>query len=152
NRVCNDLGKHREIIVINDEAHHCYRSKPSAAKEKMTREEASEAKTRAEEARLWITGLEAVHRKVGVKAVFDLSATPFYLKGSGHPEGPLSPWVVPVFSLRAPIECGIVKPPRVPIADNALTGDYPKSRTLGGKTRDGLKDVRRGRDDAHKPP
>src|SRR5262245_44814201 len=74
NRVCNDLGKHREIMVINDEAHHCYRGKPDPPKEKMTREEANEAKARAEEARLWITGLEAVHQKIGVKAVFDLSA------------------------------------------------------------------------------
>jgi type III restriction enzyme len=86
NRVCNDLGRHREFMVINDEAHHCYRGKPDAAKEKMTREEAGEAKARPEEARLWITGLEAVHKKIGVKAVFDLSATPFYLKGSGHAE------------------------------------------------------------------
>ena len=48
NRVCNDLGRHREIIVINDEAHHCYRGRPAEAKEKekLTREEASEAKER----------------------------------------------------------------------------------------------------------
>src|SRR5205807_5155788 len=89
NRVCRELGTHREIMVINDEAHHCYRGKPAEAnvsptrERGMTREEASEAKARAEEARLWITGLEAVHRKIGVKTVFDLSATPFYLKGSG---------------------------------------------------------------------
>src|SRR5262249_27360753 len=81
NRVCNALGKHHGIMVLNDEAHHCYRGKPAEAKEKMTAEEAKEAKARAEEARLWITGLEAVHKKLGVKAVFDLSATPFYLKG-----------------------------------------------------------------------
>ena len=83
-------------------------------KEKMTAEEASEAKARDEEARLWITGLEAVHKKIGVKAVFDLSATPFYLKGSGYPEGTLFPWVVSDFSLMDAIECGIVKIPRVP--------------------------------------
>ncbi len=152
NRVCNDLGKHREIIVINDEAHHCYRGNPNAAKEKMTREEAAEAKARAEEARLWITGLEAVHKKIGVKAVFDLSATPFYLKGSGYREGDLFPWVVSDFSLMDAIECGIVKIPRVPIADNAMTGDYPKFRNLWVEIRDGLKDVRRGPEDAHKPP
>jgi type III restriction enzyme len=152
NRVCNDLGKHREIMVINDEAHHCYRGKPDATKEKMTREEASEAKARAEEARLWITGLEAVHRKIGVKAVFDLSATPFYLKGSGYPEGTLFPWVVSDFSLMDAIECGIVKIPRVPIADNAMTGDYPKYRNLWVDIREGLRDVRRGPEDAHKPP
>jgi type III restriction enzyme len=152
NRVCNDLGKHREIMVINDEAHHCYRGNPAAAKEKMTREEASEAKARAEEARLWITGLEAVHKKIGVKAVIDLSATPFYLKGSGYPEGTLFPWVVSDFSLMDAIECGIVKIPRVPIADNAMTGDYPKYRNLWVDIREGLKDVRRGPEDAHKPP
>jgi type III restriction enzyme len=177
NRVCNDLGKHREIMVINDEAHHCYRGKADAPKEKMTREEASEAKDRAEEARLWITGLEAVNAKIGVKAVIewrrpkascwplsavnakigvkaviDLSATPFYLKGSGYPEGTLFPWVVSDFSLMDAIECGIVKIPRVPIADNAMTGDYPKYRNLWVEIREGLKDVRRGPEDAHKPP
>src|SRR5262249_39129426 len=152
NRVCNDLGRQREIMVLNDEAHHCYRGKPDSAKEKMTREEAGEAKARAEEARLWITGLEAVHKKVGVKAVFDLSATPFYLKGSGYPEGTLFPWVVSDFSLMDAIECGIVKIPRVPIADNAVTGDYPKYRNLWVEIREGLKDVRRGPDDAHRPP
>lgn len=152
NRVCNDLGKHREIIVINDEAHHCYRGKPAEAKEKLTREEASEARARAEEARLWITGLEAIHRKIGVKAVFDLSATPFYLKGSGYPEGTLFPWVVSDFSLMDAIESGIVKIPRVPVADNAMTGEYPKYRNLWIYIRDGLKDVRRGPEDSHTPP
>jgi type III restriction enzyme len=152
NRVCNDLGKHREIMVINDEAHHCYRGRPETTKEKMTREEATEAKARAEEARLWITGIEAVHCKIGVKTVFDLSATPFYLKGSGYPEGTLFPWVVSDFSLMDAIECGIVKIPRVPIADNAMTGDYPKYRNLWKDIRDGLKDLRRGPEEAHKPP
>src|SRR5205823_228343 len=139
NRVCRELGTHREIVVLNDEAHHCYRGKPPAAGEPatsvagyrhMTVEEKQEAKARAEEARLWITGLEAVHRKIGVKTVFDLSATPFYLSGSGYPEGTLFPWVVSDFSLMDAIESGIVKIPRVPIADNAMTGDYPKYRDL----------------------
>src|SRR5215471_14967295 len=105
-----------------------------------------------EEARLWITGLEAVHKKIGVKAVFDLSATPFYLKGSGYREGDLFPWVVSDFSLMDAIECGIVKIPRVPIADNAMTGDYPRYRDLWKDIREGLKDVRRGPEDTHKPP
>src|SRR5262245_64156868 len=104
---------------------------PAAEKEKMTREDAADSKARGEEARLWITGLEAVHRKIGVKAVIDLSATPFYLKGSGYPEGTLFPWVVSDFSLMDAIECGIVKVPRVPVADNAMTGDYPKYATCG---------------------
>lgn len=111
NRVCSDLGKHREIMVINDEAHHCYRGKPADTKG-MTAEEKKEAKARDEEARLWITGLEAVHKKIRVKTVFDLSATPFYLKGSGYREGDLFPWVVSDFSLMDAIESGIVKIPR----------------------------------------
>src|SRR5262245_42186199 len=125
---------------------------PAAEKEKMTREDAADSKARGEEARLWITGLEAVHRKVGVKAVYDLSATPFYLKGSGYPEGTLFPWVVSDFSLMDAIESGIVKIPRVPVADNAMTGDYPKYRNLWVGIREGLRDVRRGPEDAHTPP
>ncbi len=152
NRVCRELGTHREVMVINDEAHHCYRGRPGELKEKMTAEEKQEAKARDEEARLWITGLEAVHRKVGVKAVIDLSATPFYLKGSGYPEGTLFPWVVSDFSLMDAIECGIVKVPRVPIADNAMTGDYPRYRDLWKDIREGLRDVRRGPENAHQPP
>ena len=132
NRVCDTLGRHREIMVINDEAHHCYRGKPVASKEKMTREEASEAKERAEEARMWITGLEAVHKKVGIKTVFDLSATPFYLNGSGYREGDLFPWVVSDFSLMDAIECGIMKIPRVPIADSGCDDGMAESvRAVG---------------------
>ncbi|WP_165073492.1 BPTD_3080 family restriction endonuclease [Paludisphaera rhizosphaerae] len=152
NRICKDLGRRREIMVLNDEAHHCYRGRPVEKKEKLTREEASEARDRAEEARLWITGLEAVHRKIGVKSVVDLSATPFYLKGSGYPEGTLFPWVVSDFSLMDAIESGIVKIPRVPVADNAMTGDYPKYRDLWVHVREGLKDLRRGPEDANLPP
>jgi type III restriction enzyme len=141
NRVCRELGTHREVMVINDEAHHCYRGRKVEKAEKMSAEEKKEAKARDEEARLWITGVEAVHAKVGVKTVFDLSATPFYLKGSGYPEGLLFPWVVSDFSLMDAIESGIVKVPRVPVADNAMTGDYPKYRDLWVHVREGLKDV-----------
>ena len=64
------------------------------------------------------TGIEALNRKVGVRAVYDLSATPFFLSGSGYEEGTLFPWAVSDFSLMDAIECGIVKLPRVPVADN----------------------------------
>jgi len=138
-RVCRELGTMREIIVINDEAHHCYRSKPlGESEEKLKGEEKKEAETRDEEARLWLTGLEAVHKSIGVKAVYDLSATPFYLKGSGYPEGTLFPWVVSDFGLIDAIESGIVKIPRVPVADNAMTGEFPKYRNLWFHIRDGL--------------
>jgi len=60
----------------------------------------------------------------------DLSATPFFLRGSGYPEGALFPWAMSDFSLMDAIECGIVKLPRVPIADNIPGGEMPMYRDL----------------------
>lgn len=78
----------------------------------------------------WRSGLEALQRKVGLRAVYDLSATPFFLRGSGYAEGTLFPWVVSDFSLMDAIEGGIVKLPRVPVADNVPTGEMPMYRNL----------------------
>jgi type III restriction enzyme len=142
-RVCRELGTKKNVVVLNDEAHHCYRSKPAPAGEKLTGDERKEAEQREEEARLWLTGLEAVNDAIGVKVVYDVSATPFYLKGSGYPEGTLFPWVVSDFSLIDAIESGIVKIPRVPVADNAMIGDQPTYRDLWLRIRDAL--PRKGR-------
>lgn len=117
-RACQDLLSFRNVNVINDEAHHCYRHKPDGEDENLTGEDKKEAEKNEEAARLWINGIEALKRKVGVRAVYDLSATPFFLRGSGYPEGLLFPWVVSDFSLMDAIESGIVKLPRVPVADN----------------------------------
>ncbi len=137
-RVCRDLGGKKNIIVINDEAHHCYRRKADAEGETLSGEDRSEAEKREKEARVWLSGLEAVQRKIGVKAVYDLSATPFFLKGSGYPEGTLFPWVVSDFSLVDAIESGIVKVPRVPVADNSMTGEQPTYRNLWLRIREDL--------------
>ena len=75
-------------------------------------DEKSEAKENNEAARMWISGLEAVKRKLGISLVYDLSATPFFLRGSGYIEGTLFPWTMSDFSLMDAIECGIVKLPR----------------------------------------
>ena len=87
---------------------------------------------------MWLSGLEAVKNKIGVKAVYDLSATPFFLKGSGYSEGTLFPWVVSDFSLVDAIESGIVKVPRVPVADNSMTGEQPTYRNLWLRIREDL--------------
>jgi len=142
-RVCRELGVKKNIIVLNDEAHHCYRRKPDAETEKLTHEkltidDRAEAKSREEEARIWIFGIEAVKAKIGVKAIYDLSATPFFLRGSGYSEGTLFPWVVSDFSLIDAIEAGIVKVPRVPVADDSMTGDEPTYRDLWLRIRDHL--------------
>jgi type III restriction enzyme len=130
-RACGDLMGLKHIVVLNDEAHHCYREKPQAESgDKLKGEDKEEAKKNNEAARLWISGIETIKRKLELAAVYDLSATPFFLRGSGYAEGTLFPWTVSDFSLMDAIECGIVKLPRVPIADNIPGGDMPKFREL----------------------
>jgi len=131
-RVMPGLMGIKNILVLNDEAHHCYREKPREEEEavKLTGDERKEAEKNSEAARLWISGLEAVNRKLGVARVMDLSATPFFLSGSGYAEGTLFPWTMSDFSLMDAIECGIVKLPRVPVAENIPGGEMPMFRNL----------------------
>ncbi|MCZ2821051.1 DEAD/DEAH box helicase family protein [Modestobacter sp. VKM Ac-2977] len=112
----NFAGRNEQIVVFNDEAHHCYQDKPIPAAKGAP---ASQTKEDLETARVWFKGLQAIQRKVGIKTIFDLSATPFYLGGSGYSEGYIFPWVVSDFSLMDAIESGIVKIPRTPVDDDA---------------------------------
>jgi type III restriction enzyme len=130
-RVMPALMGMKNILVINDEAHHCYREKPDADDNSdLKGNDRQEADKNYEAARVWISGLEVVARKLGVTRVIDLSATPFFLRGSGYAEGTLFPWTMSDFSLMDAIECGIVKLPRVPVADNIPGGEMPKFRNL----------------------
>jgi type III restriction enzyme len=117
-----DTRRLGEIVVLNDEAHHCYQDKPAVDDldaAPLTGDEKKEAEARNVDARVWFKGLQAVRRKAGIKAIYDLSATPFYLKGSGWNEGYIFPWTVSDFSLMDAIESGIVKVPRIPVDDDA---------------------------------
>jgi len=126
-RICKPLGGTSGIMVLNDEAHHCYQDRlanPEAeAIIDLKGEDKAEAEKNTQAARLWFNGLRAVNEKLGVKTVYDLSATPSFLSGSGYREGTLFPWVVSDFALVEAIESGIVKIPRVPVDDNATTPD-----------------------------
>jgi type III restriction enzyme len=127
NRVCRDLGGTSEIIVFNEEAHHCYQGRDADAAtdigHALTADEKAEARANSKAARVWFTGLRAIAGKLGVKTIYDLSATPSFLSGSGYREGTLFPWVVSDFGLIEAIESGIVKIPRVPVDDNAISVD-----------------------------
>ena len=146
-RVLREFGNKQNIIVLNDEAHHCYRRKPDEPI-KLTGDERKESQKRDKDAGVWISGLEAVEGKVGIKAVYDLSATPFFLQGGGYSnttskgvkttEGILFPWVVSDFSLIDAIESGIVKVPRVPVSDDAMIADLPVYRDLWLRIKDEL--------------
>ena len=144
-RVMPELMGLRNIMVLNDEGHHCYRRKPGEDDEgRLTREDRREADRNNEEARVWISGLEMVKRRLGVRQVVDLSATPFFLRGSGYAEGTLFPWTVCDFSLMDAIECGIVKLPRVPVADNIPGERVPVFRNLWEHIREEMPRAGRG--------
>jgi len=130
-RVMPDLMGMKNIMVMNDEGHHCYREKPGEDDVNTLKgDDKKEAQKNNEAARLWITGLEIVTRKLGINRIFDLSATPFFLRGSGYAEGTLFPWTMNDFSLMDAIESGIVKLPRVPVADNIPGAEMPMYRNL----------------------
>ena len=138
-RVMPDLMGLKNIMVLNDEAHHCYREKQIPDEDSdLKGDERKEAEKNNEAARLWISGIEAVKKKLGVQRVFDLSATPFFLSGSGYAEGTLFPWTMSDFSLMDAIECGIVKLPRVPIAENIPGDELPMYRNLWANVKSGL--------------
>jgi type III restriction enzyme len=131
-RVMPELMGLKNVMVINDEAHHCYQEKPVKLEDTddLKGDDKKEAEENNEAARLWINGIKAVQRQLGVNRVIDLSATPFFLRGSGYVEGTLFPWTMSDFSLMDAIECGIVKLPRVPVADNIPGAEVPIFRNL----------------------
>lgn len=116
-RVLGKLAAYKDVVVINDEAHHAYR-KP--AETKISKKEAEEFGIDLDEATRWIEGLDRIHKMRRINRCFDLTATPFAPTGKTSTETALFPWVVSDFGLNDAIESGLVKTPRVVIRDNAL--------------------------------
>ena len=110
-RVLGELYERAPIMVLNDEGHHAYR--PAATDEKLSAAENSER----QDATVWVSGLDTINRACDVRFCVDLSATPFYIHGSGHPEGTPFSWIVSDFGLVDAIESGITKIPRLPVSD-----------------------------------
>ncbi len=135
NRVFKSVINKSRVLVINDEAHHCYRERPGM--EKLSGEERREADENNEAARVWISGIESLAKRLTVNAVIDLSATPYFLRGSGYEEGELFPWVISDFSLLDALESGIVKIPRLPV-ETDTTNAEPEFRNLWLHLKDAL--------------
>ncbi len=134
-----ELAARLPILVLNDEGHHCWRPNPAGSGDEalkdLTKEERDRLKDEQEEARVWLAGLDRINNsgllgkddagrlRAGILACVDLSATPFYLSNSGYPQGSPFPWLVTDFGLVDAIECGIVKIPRLPVADDTAKKD-----------------------------
>ncbi len=132
-RVLGKFKPGRRLLVLNDEAHHCYLPR---AKGRNTEEESSA--TENERAAVWFTGLAEISKRYQVRAVYDLSATPYYLSGSGWPAYSLFPWTVTDFGLIEAIESGLVKIPFLPEEDTSQQLDTPVLRDLYSACKDDL--------------
>ena len=110
NRVLRHHRGARQIVVINDEAHHCYRPEPKA------RADASKG-ANPREAALWFSTLQHLHDAGRLGAVFDMSATPMFISSRADVDTELFPWIVSDYPLIEAIEAGLTKIPRVPIID-----------------------------------
>jgi type III restriction enzyme len=127
-----DLWDDEPLMVLNDEGHHAYRPAPVPVGVILSTEE----KADREEATVWVSGLDRINASCGIGICVDLSATPFYLRGSGYPEGSPFPWIVSDFSLVDAIESGITKIPRLPAIDNTGRPDPKYFKLWDHITRD----------------
>ena len=127
-----DLWDDEALMVLNDEGHHAYRPAPVSDDVILTAED----KADREEATVWVSGLDKINSACGISICVDLSATPFYLRASGYPEGSPFPWIVSDFSLVDAIESGITKIPRLPAIDNTGRPDPKYFKLWDHITRD----------------
>jgi len=113
------------LLIINDEAHHCYL--PMEDDLKAEGENAEEENRRAS---VWFNGLVRVAQRFKVRNIYDLSATPYYLTGSGYEPYSLFKWVVSDFGLIEAVESGLVKIPFLPTRDDTQQIEVPVLRNL----------------------
>jgi type III restriction enzyme len=125
-RVLGKLADRKDLIIINDEAHHAYRIPEGSI---ISKKHASDQGQDLEEATRWIEGLDRIHKTRRIRRCFDLSATPFIPSGNVNTESALFDWIVSDFGLNDAIESGLVKTPRVVIRDDAL----PDAKTYRSK-------------------
>jgi type III restriction enzyme len=129
-----ELFERGPIMVLNDEGHHAYR--PAPISEKEAKATTADVKKEREAATIWVQGLDRIAKACGIRFCMDLSATPFYIKGSGYPEGEPFPWIVSDFGLVDAIESGITKIPRLPVSDTTGQPDPKYFRLWRNITKD----------------
>jgi len=142
--VLDEMASARNILVINDEAHHAWRV-PAESKV------AGVKKDEIEEATKWVGGLDRIHRARGILTCYDFTATPFAPSGKKSTEEALFGWIVSDFGLNDAIEAGLVKTPRVVVRDDGkMTKEY-KSRFYHIYMDPDVKDDLNRRAEEHEP-
>jgi len=115
--VLGEMAKSNNILVINDEAHHAWRTAAESKEKQVKREEIDNT--------VWIGGLDKLHRQINILRCHDFSATPFAPTGKKTSEIGLYNWIISDFGLNDAIESGLVKTPRVVFRDDGkYTTDY----------------------------
>ena len=122
------------LLVLNDEAHHCYLPKSKKAKA----EDGTDIKEENERAAVWYRGLVEIGHRFKLQQVYDLSATPYYLSGSGYTPYSLFSWVCSDFGLIEAIESGLVKIPYLPEGDDTQDLQEAKLRDIYSHVKDEL--------------
>jgi type III restriction enzyme len=135
--VLGEMSNARNIIVLNDEAHHAWRTNTEATGKY---QRTGSDKDSAEEATIWVGGLDKIHEQRGILKCFDLSATPFTPSGKKAAEDALFTWIVSDFGLNDAIESGLVKTPRVVVRDDSERTKELKSRLYHIYADDEVKD------------
>lgn len=142
--VLGGMASARNIVIINDEAHHAWRV-PAESKV------AGVAKADIEEATKWVGGLDRIHNARGILTCFDFSATPFAPSGKKADEEALFGWIVSDFGLNDAIEAGLVKTPRVVVRDDGRYTKEYKSRLYHIYMDDEVKDDLNRKAEQHEP-
>ena len=124
--VLGDLKDAKNIVVINDEAHHAWRDNPEAEGKHISQKDLKDS---AHEGTVWVGGIDKINTVRHVMRCFDFTATPFFPSGKKVSEGSLFSWIVSDFGLNEAIESGLVKTPRVVVRDDGT----PDSRTMRSK-------------------
>lgn len=124
--VLGELSRGNNILIINDEAHHAWRINVEAVGKYLRMRDMKDS---AEEATIWIGGLDRIQKARGILACYDFTATPFTPSGKKTTEESLFPWIISDFGLNDAIESGLVKTPRVVIRDDSV----PDAKTYKSK-------------------
>lgn len=117
--VLGELSRARNLLVINDEAHHAWRKNPEVKVSLAGQDKKEYAESEAQ-ATVWVGGLDRIHQARGILGCYDFSATPFAPSGKKNESEALFGWIVSDFGLNDGIESGLVKTPRVVVRDDGI--------------------------------